>query len=91
VIEAYVDLGSCLKASLQPGVFVSSATVSRVVNAALEAGLLDAEMKRGPGRPRVDAAMIVELMSRYPYATIAEIAGMAGVSESTVYRVKQDE
>lgn len=90
VLDAYRRTRSCLRASLQTEVPVSSATVSRVVNAALEQGVLDPGVKRGPGRPKVDRGRILSVVEEFPAATLKQQARLAGCHEYTIYRALRE-
>lgn len=89
VIKAYEETRSCERASLQEGIYTSSATVSRVVREAVSEGFLDPAIKRGPGRPMVNQGHIEVLLVSHPEATDRELASLAGVSQFTVARVRR--
>lgn len=86
VIEAYRKRKSCLAVSGMEGIYVSSATVSRVVGWAVEVGLMEKIEKNGPGTPRVDRELIVQAVESHPTATRKQIGDLVGCSEATVYR-----
>ena len=89
VVDAYKQTRSCLRTSLIDGVFVSSATVSRVVQEAVTEGILEPTIKRGIGRPTADREQITNLLAQYPAASDKELAPLAGVSHYTVARVRR--
>ena len=89
VVDAYEQTRSCLRASLIDGVFVSPATVSRVVQGAVAEGILDPMVKRGSGRPMANWDYIEELLAQYPASSDKELAPLAGVSHYTVARVRK--
>lgn len=91
VLEAYKETRSCDRASLQEGVYYSPQSVARVVRAAVNAGVLDAELKNGPGAPKADRGRVLEVIEVFPNATRRQQAQLAGVSETTVYRALPDE
>ncbi len=65
---------------------ISEASIYRLLNAAVQVGVLSPEERRPA---YLKQQVIYECFERYPNATIAVIADMAGVSESTVYRAKR--
>ena len=89
VVDANKETRSCLRTSLIDGVFVSSATVSRVVQEAVTEGILEPTIKRGIGRPTADREQITNLLAQYPAASDKELAPLAGVSHYTVARVRR--
>lgn len=91
VIQAYIQVRSCGRASMEEGVYCSAATVGRVINVAVEEGVMDPEIKRERGRPRIERGRIADLLSTFPAATVYQIAQLASVSEITVYRTKKGE
>ncbi|OGY16858.1 MAG: hypothetical protein A2785_03780 [Candidatus Chisholmbacteria bacterium RIFCSPHIGHO2_01_FULL_49_18] len=89
VIDAYEQTRSCLRTSLIDGVYVSPATVSRVVQEAVTEGILEPTVKRRSGRPTADRKRITNLLVQYPAASDKELAPLAGVSQFTVARVRR--
>ena len=90
VIDAYEQTRSCLRTSLIDGVYVSPATVSRVVQEAVTEGMLDPTIKRRIGRPTADRERITNLLAQYPAASDKELAPLACVSQYTVARVRRE-
>ncbi|OGY19043.1 MAG: hypothetical protein A2900_00855 [Candidatus Chisholmbacteria bacterium RIFCSPLOWO2_01_FULL_50_28] len=91
VLQAYNQTRSCERASMTDGVFCSSATVNRIVNAAAEEGVLNPGVKREKGRPAIERGHILDLVEAFPIASVGQIARLADVSENTVYRAKRGE
>jgi len=89
VVDANKETRSCLRTSLIDGVFVSSATVSRVVQEAVTEGILEPTVKRRSGRPTADRERITNLLVQYPASSDRELAPLAGVSHYTVARVRR--
>ena len=87
IVEAYAMLQSCLLVSLQDEVAAGSATVSRVVNWAVDVGMLNSGLKRGPGRPATSIERVIEIDNKYPGATRKEQAKLVGVDQSTFLRI----
>jgi hypothetical protein len=90
VVDANKETRSCLRTSLIDGVFVSSATVSRVVQEAVTEGILEPTVKRRSGRPTADRKRITNLLVQYPASSDRELAPLAGVSHYTVARVRKN-
>lgn len=90
VIEAYIDTGSCERASLKPGVYGSSATVHRLVHAAVNAGILCESDRPSLEGPRINRDRILALIDTYPHLTRKAIAQRVGCGVSTVYRALRE-
>lgn len=88
IIHAYITTGSCAAASLVPEAYWSSATVSRVIRAAVAQGTLPTAFKKGTGRPRIDRERISQTRLNHPAATETGLAHILGVSTATLYRAK---
>lgn len=89
VLEAYERTRSCLRASMEEGVFVSAATISRVLNAAIREGEIDPQMQSVSGRPRHKREKAGKVLDLYPKERgyrRREQAAVAGCSESTLYK-----
>lgn len=90
ILDAYERTGSYLRASLQEGVFASSATINRLVRKAVEEGVVAKDFARKKGRPLTDRGRIRELLDQYSLATDKQIAPLVGVSEYTIARVRKE-
>ena len=89
ILSAYIKVQSCLAASMQEGVFVSPATVSRVINAAIEEGEVDPEIKRQSGRPKNKRKEAMRIVQKYPIErgySRKQQAATAGGAQATIYR-----
>lgn len=88
VLSAYEQTRSCKRTSLQEGVYVSSATVSRVIQEAVVRGHLDPQIKRGTGRPADLRKHAMRAIEEFPSGfgfTRSEQAAAAGCSVDTIY------
>lgn len=90
IVQAYVEGGSYLGASLMEGAWWSYATVQRVVAFAIKQDMVSADIRRKPGRPRVDRIPIVQTLRMFPELTNEQVAHRIGVSPATVYRAKRE-
>lgn len=90
IVQAYVERGSYLGASLMEGAWWSYATVQRVVAYAIAQGFASPDVRRKTGRPRVDRSLIAQTLRSYPELTNEQVAHRLGVSDATVYRAKRE-
>jgi len=93
VLEAYQEVQSCLAASLREGIYVSPATVSRVVRAAVTGGVLEPRLKRERGRPRDLREKAKEIMQTFPQEwgyTASQQAAIVGCSVDTIFEARHE-